>query len=171
MPFGLADFHLTFRSFLFCPQLLFSSFFLPFCFASLLLFCFHCGSRHAVVVVLGNSIFCHGFWANFKWLTYIYLSMQQRQHGCQWIPLAKRVSCNHFMHNLFGFYFYFAALLTFSARHSIGSQKEKGQSTFNITARWVNLPRGGWRRIGLPTHCKVFAETSKNWNYLVCLLA
>lgn len=43
--------------------------------ASLLLFCFHCGSRHVVVasVVLGNSIFCHGFWANFKWLTYIYM--------------------------------------------------------------------------------------------------
>lgn len=168
MPFGLADFHLTFRSFLFFPQLLFSAFFFVF-FASLLLFCFHCGSRH-VVVVLGNSIFCHGFWANFKWLTYIctyiYLSMQQGQHGCQWIPLAKRVSCNHFMHNLFGFYFYFAALLTFSARQSIGSQNEKGQNTFNITARWVNLPRGGLR-----THCKVFAETSKNWNYLVCLLA
>lgn len=46
-------------------------------FGSLLLFCFHCGSRHVVVavasVLLGNSIFCHGFWANFKWLTYMYM--------------------------------------------------------------------------------------------------
>lgn len=105
MPFGLADFHLTLQAFRF----LFFFFFFAFCccaflnfyslfFASLLLFCFHCGSPHVVVavasVVLGNSIFCHGFWANFKWLTYIYMYPVYMYvcvltaRGCQWIPLV-----------------------------------------------------------------------------------
>lgn len=103
---------------------------------------FYCFVFTAVAVGLvvssawGNSIFCHNFHL-CKFQIYFYIGWLEGKSMAAMVVLAS------FHAQFVWLLFLFCRIVKFSLALATFLLPEKGQRTFNVTARWVNLPTQG----------------------------